>query len=94
MAPSLDFDSGLRALCGIAAYYRIAAEPSLLQREFALGGRVAEMPDLLRAAKRLGPKAREVRSRGAKRTIELLRQVSRSRRETSITPVRCWTGKR
>ena len=32
-------DTGLRALCGIAAYYRIAADPAHLQRELALIGR-------------------------------------------------------
>jgi subfamily B ATP-binding cassette protein HlyB/CyaB len=58
-AQSLELDSGLRALCGILAYYRIAAEPSLIQRELALGGRQTETIDLFRAAKRLGLRARE-----------------------------------
>ena len=30
-------DRGLRALCGIAAYYRIGADPVQLARELALG---------------------------------------------------------
>ena len=64
-------DSGLRALCGIAAYYRIAAEPSLIQRELALGGRRAESIDLLRAARRLGLKAREITCHGEKRLAGL-----------------------
>jgi subfamily B ATP-binding cassette protein HlyB/CyaB len=70
-AAVLELDSGLRALCGIAAYYRIAAEPSLIQRELALGGRRAETIDLLRAARRVGLKAREVTCRGAKRLAGL-----------------------
>ena len=32
-------DRGLRALCGIAAYYRIGADPVQLHRELALGDR-------------------------------------------------------
>ena len=32
-------DRGLRALCGIAAYYRIGADPVQLARELALGAR-------------------------------------------------------
>ena len=32
-------DGGLRALCGIAAYYRIGADPVQLARELALGPR-------------------------------------------------------
>ena len=32
-------DPGLRALCGVAAYYRIGADPVQLARELALGDR-------------------------------------------------------
>lgn len=60
-------DSGLQAICGIAAYYRIAAEPSLIQRELALNSRVAGVIDLMRGAKRLGLKAREVTFKSAER---------------------------
>ena len=60
-APSQAIDTGLRALCGIAAYYRIAADPSHLQRELALIGRAAGPDDLLRAGKLVGLKARTVR---------------------------------
>ena len=35
-------DRGLRALCGIAAYYRIGADPVQLARELALGAREAD----------------------------------------------------
>jgi hypothetical protein len=51
-------DSGLRALCAIAAYYRIAADPAHLGREFALTGRAADEADLVRAARAIGLKAR------------------------------------
>ena len=37
-------DSGLRALCGIAAFFHIAADPANLQRELALGDRL-DRPD-------------------------------------------------
>ncbi|WP_298355282.1 type I secretion system permease/ATPase [Rhodoblastus sp.] len=52
-------DSGLAALCGIAAYYRIAADPAHLAKELALSGE-ADDRDLLRAAKLIGLKARIV----------------------------------
>jgi ATP-binding cassette, subfamily B, bacterial HlyB/CyaB len=51
-------DPGLRALCGIAAYYRIAADPVQLARVLALGERAADETDLIRAAKLVGLKAR------------------------------------
>jgi ATP-binding cassette, subfamily B, bacterial HlyB/CyaB len=51
-------DSGLRALCGIAGFYRIASDPERLAAELALQSRPAEMTDLARAANRIGLKAR------------------------------------
>ncbi len=51
-------DRGLRALCGIAAYYRIGADPAQLHRELALSDRDADEFDLIRGAKRIGLKAR------------------------------------
>ncbi|MBW9051563.1 type I secretion system permease/ATPase [Rhizobium mesosinicum] len=53
-------DSGLRALCGIAAFYRIAADPIRLQHDLALKGRAAEAIDIQRAATIIGLKARVV----------------------------------
>ncbi len=51
-------DSGLMALCGIAAYFRIAAEPPALRRELALSGTaVADAGQILRAAKLIGLRA-------------------------------------
>lgn len=51
-------DSGLIGLCGIAAYYRIAAEVGALRRDLALSGdQVAGMDDVVRAARRIGLKA-------------------------------------
>ena len=60
MTPTARPDAGLRALCGIAAYYRIAADPTHLQRELALIGREAEVTDLMRASGIIGMKARRV----------------------------------
>ncbi|MCS3926222.1 subfamily B ATP-binding cassette protein HlyB/CyaB [Bradyrhizobium elkanii] len=59
-------DSGLAALCGIAAYYRIAADPMSLARELALQGGT-EPDDLVRAAKLAGLKARIVRKLSIRR---------------------------
>jgi subfamily B ATP-binding cassette protein HlyB/CyaB len=52
-------DTGLAALCGVAAYYRIAAEPARLVRELALRG-AADLETLLRAGKLLGLRGRIV----------------------------------
>lgn len=57
-AGPVQIDSGLRALCGIAAFYRIAGDPQHLERELALTGRRANEKDLLRAARIVGLKAR------------------------------------
>lgn len=54
-------DTGLRALCSVAGYYRIAADPDQLRRELALGEHAATEEDLIRAAARIGLKARIVR---------------------------------
>ena len=66
--PAPGIDAGLCALCAIAAYYRIAADPTRMQRELALAGREAAPNDLLRAAGRIGLKARIVR-RGSEQAL-------------------------
>ncbi|MBG0811750.1 type I secretion system permease/ATPase [Methylosinus sp. H3A] len=53
-------DSGLQALCGIAAYYRIPADAAQIRRELALSDAPANSQDLLRAALLVGLKARIV----------------------------------
>ena len=60
-------DAGLRALCAIAAYYRIGADPARLQRELALGARQAEELDLIRAARLIGMRARLATGAGVER---------------------------
>lgn len=52
--------SGLAALCGIASYFRIGADPEYLRRELALGHGEVAPEDILRAAKLIGLKARAV----------------------------------
>ena len=64
-------DGGLRALCGIAAYYRIGADPVQLARELALLGREADEADLIRAARIIGLKARLVTGVSAERLAKL-----------------------
>ena len=64
-------DAGLRALCGIAAYYRIGADPVQLSRELVLGEREADEFDLIRAAHLLGLKARLVSGATAKRFVRI-----------------------
>jgi subfamily B ATP-binding cassette protein HlyB/CyaB len=65
--PAIALDAGLRALCGIAAFYRIAADPAQLSRELALHGRHAGEADIVRAATMIGLKARHVTSASRKR---------------------------
>src|SRR6516165_10756110 len=60
-------DAGLRALCAIAAYYRIGADPARLQRELALGARQADELHLIRAARLIGTRARLATSASAER---------------------------
>jgi subfamily B ATP-binding cassette protein HlyB/CyaB len=60
-------DSGLRALCGIAAYYRIAADPIQLAREIALHERHADAEEIVRAAQNIGLKARILTNVSARR---------------------------
>jgi subfamily B ATP-binding cassette protein HlyB/CyaB len=55
-------DSGLQALSGIAAYYRIMADPVLIRRELALGTNLASAGDIVRAAQVIGLKARIISS--------------------------------
>ncbi len=64
-------DGGLRALCGIAAYYRIGADPVQLARELALGDRKAGESDLIRAAQMIGLRARLVAHVNAERLAAL-----------------------
>ena len=52
-------DSGLSALSGIAAYYRVISDTHELRRRLALA-EIAEFSDLIRAAQLLGLKARWV----------------------------------
>jgi ATP-binding cassette, subfamily B, bacterial HlyB/CyaB len=60
-------DSGLVALCGVSAYYRIPANPLELRRQLTLPERPADFADLVRAAQLLGLKARWVRKLSKKR---------------------------
>lgn len=60
VAPPVALDPGLVALCQIAAYYRIGADPSQLRHQLALTDRPADSGDLVRAAKLLRLNARIV----------------------------------
>ncbi len=71
VSEGLPLDRGLRALCGIAAYYRIGADPVQLARELALGAREAGEADLVRAARLIGLKARLVAKVTAERLATL-----------------------
>lgn len=64
-------DSGLHALTGVAAFYRIAADPTHLGRELALGSRLAGPDDVVRAARLIGMKARVLRAPPAERILAL-----------------------
>ncbi len=51
-------DRGLQGLCGIAAYFRVSANPAVLARELALARRPSVAEDLVRAANIIGLQAR------------------------------------
>ena len=60
-------DSGLVALCGVSAYYRIPANPSELRRQLVLPDGATGFRELARAALILGLKARWIRKLSKKR---------------------------
>lgn len=57
-------DAGLVALALVAARYQIAADPSQLAHDAGLGERPSAPEDIVRAAKRIGLRARLFRDRG------------------------------
>ncbi len=59
--------TGLGALCGVAAYYRIAADPNHLVKELAISTPDETPSDLARAAARIGLKARVIDNPSARR---------------------------
>jgi len=60
-------DSGLVSLASIAGHYRIAADPFQLAHDLGLGARPASGGDIVRAATRLGLKARALQTKQSKR---------------------------
>jgi ATP-binding cassette, subfamily B, bacterial HlyB/CyaB len=64
-------DSGLSALCGIAAFYRIAVDPQTLAHDLALETAPAKATDIVRAAGRIGLKARILTKLSAKRLASI-----------------------
>jgi ATP-binding cassette, subfamily B, bacterial HlyB/CyaB len=60
-------DPGLLSLTTIASHYRIAADPLQLNHDLGLGTRPAGGEDIVRAAKRVGLKARLLRGQDVKR---------------------------
>ena len=60
--PGRPLDCGLLALSVVAGRYRIAADPIQLAHELGLGQKPSQGEDIVRAAKRLGLKARLIRS--------------------------------
>ncbi len=63
--------SGLLALCAIAGFYRIPADPAYLAREMALHGRAASERDIVLAAAMIGLKARSVAFGGLARLVSM-----------------------
>jgi ATP-binding cassette, subfamily B, bacterial HlyB/CyaB len=51
VSPGQAVDEGLLALCQIAGFYRIGADPTQLAHKLALNARTAQSHDLVRAAK-------------------------------------------
>ncbi len=60
-------DGGLLSLAMIAGHYRIACDPAQMAHDLGLGQRPANAEDIIRAARRLGLKARVLTQQTAKR---------------------------
>ena len=69
--PQSELDTGLYAICGIASFFRIAADPDYLRRELTLFDRATMPDDLVRAARLIGLKARVVEDVTAARLLRL-----------------------
>lgn len=66
-----DFDPGLSALCMIAGYYRIAADPEQLSHQMALSEHKASSEDIVKACAFIGLKARILKRISTKRLLSL-----------------------
>src|SRR5208337_3766191 len=60
-------DGGLPSLAMIAGYYRIACDPAQMAHDLGLGHRASNAEDIVRAARRLGLKARALPDQTPKR---------------------------
>jgi len=60
-------DGGLLSLAVVAAHYRIACDPSQMSHNLGLGHRPASCEDLVRAARRIGLKARALSKQTSRR---------------------------
>jgi subfamily B ATP-binding cassette protein HlyB/CyaB len=60
--PSRQIDSGLACLVMLARFHGVAADPAQLQHEYCATSQHFELPQILLAAKKLGLKARQVKS--------------------------------
>ena len=64
-------DSGFAAVCAIAGFYRVSADPVKVARDLAVHSRRTEPQDLVRAAQALGLKGRLVTGVNEKRLVRL-----------------------
>ena len=60
--PKAEIDTGLVALVMLARFHSVAADPEQLAHEYDESGQPSGIPQILLAAKRLGLKARKVRT--------------------------------
>lgn len=62
-------DSGLFAIAAVAGHFRISTDPFQLAHDLGLGQRASSASDLVRAARRLGLKARYIKDQRTKRLL-------------------------
>ena len=60
-------DEGLLSLTLVAGYYRLASDPAQMAHDLGLGQRAANGEDIIRAARRIGLKARALNEQTPKR---------------------------
>ena len=64
-------DGGLISLAMLAAHYRIACDPAQMAHDLGLGHRAANSDDLVRAARRIGLKARALSKQSTRRLLSV-----------------------
>ena len=75
----MSIDSGLHCLALVAQFHQVAAEPAGLQHRFGQGAPENAVRDIVRAARRLGFRAKQVRAPALGKLSRVLPAIARAR---------------